>query len=76
VFVVSVLNEEGKSVTAVGLADGRGAAEQHRDRLRSPDGWTAHVIRLREPITPTSSASSASTAAGSGSALALGTLAL
>ena len=51
VFVVAVIDEVGKPVTAVGPSDDRATSEQHRDKLRLPAGWTAHVIPLREPIT-------------------------
>ncbi len=42
---------KGESVTAVGPSDDRAASEQHRDKLRLPAGWTAHVVPLREPVT-------------------------
>jgi hypothetical protein len=51
VFVVAVLDEEGKPVTAVGRSNDRATSEQHRDKLRLPAGWAAPVIPLREPIT-------------------------
>ena len=50
VFVVAVIDEEGKPVTAVGPSNDRATSEQHRDKLRLPAGWTAHAIPLREPI--------------------------
>ena len=37
-FVVAVLDEEGKPVSAVGPSDDQATSEQHRDKLRLPAG--------------------------------------
>ena len=50
-FVVAVIDDQGKPVAAVRPSPDRDASEQHRDKLRLPAGWTANVVPLREPIT-------------------------